>query len=428
MPEVDILWVPPPAELFHFLVTLGLTFVLGLEREEQADGKDTPLLAGVRTMPLVGLLAHALMLIGRGGLGLAALGFLVVGGFALVSYAAKLRAGRSGATTETTVLIAYTVGLLSARGDILTATALTVASVLLLTGKQPLHGLARRLPQAEITTFVTFLLLAAVILPALPHEDFTRFRLNPFDTWLVVVAVSAISYTSYVLQRLLPAERSLLLAGVLGGLYSSTATTVALARRSQSERRGGAHAGAIIVASGVAYLRVLGLVWTLSAAMGRQMAPLLLVMGGLAMLAGAALAWWRGRARGRAGRAAAPAAAEAETRHPLELRAALLFAVLYLGLQIVTQLVTETLGDRGLLGLAMLVGLTDITPFVLGLANTVGDGVPPAAVLAIVTALASNNVVKGVYALWLGSRETGMAALVGLVLLSALTVAAVLIG
>ncbi len=171
MPE---LYPAAPAPLFHFVVTLGLAFVLGLEREETAEREHASIMAGVRTMPLVALLAHMLVVVGGDSPIHTAIGFMLVGGFSLISYAAKLRHERSGTTTELTVLIAYAVGLLSAHGDVLTATAVTVASVLLLTSKQPLRQFARAIPPQEITTFVTFLLLAVVILPALPHQEFTR--------------------------------------------------------------------------------------------------------------------------------------------------------------------------------------------------------------------------------------------------------------
>ncbi|MDX2167775.1 MAG: MgtC/SapB family protein [Deltaproteobacteria bacterium] len=418
MPEV-----PAPAELFHFAVTLVLTFVLGLEREETADREHARTMAGVRTMPLVGLLGHMLSIAGGGAPLLPAIGFVLVGGLTVVSYAAKLRHERTGTTTELTVLLAYTIGLLSAHGDALTATAVTVAAVLLLTGKQPLRSFARRIPPQELTTFVTFLLLLAVILPVLPHEDFTRFRLNPFNTWLVVVAVSAISYASYLLQKLVRSEESLLLTALLGGLYSSTATTVSLARRSHGSRAPRRDAGAIILATGTMYIRILTLVWTFSSELGRQLAPSLLSLAAIGSLAGVALVL-RGDGT-RANRAPLAGDVANEESHPLELRAAVLFAALFLGLQVITQLTQQYLGDAGLLALAGLVGLTDIVPFILGLADTLTNGsAPPVVVLAIMLSIASNNVVKGIYALWLGERETGIWSLVGLSGLAALTVAA----
>ncbi|MEO8602434.1 MAG: DUF4010 domain-containing protein [bacterium] len=409
----------PAPELLRFLVTLGLTFVLGLEREETAGRKHASTMAGVRTMPLVGLLGHMLMLLGGGNALLPGLGLAVVGGLVMIGHADKLRHDRPGTTTELTVLIAYVVGLLSANGNVQAAAALVVASVLLLTGKQPLRRFAIGLPPQEITTFVTFLLLAAVILPVLPDRTFTPFNLNPFNAWVVVVAVSAISYAGYILQKVVRSEQSLLLAAVLGGLYSSTATTAALARRSVTCHDPPSYAGGIILATGTMYLRVLILVWMFSADAGRQLAPALLAVAVIGSLAGAALIL---RRRGAAASGPDDVAADA---HPLEIRAAVVFAALFLGLQVITQLTRQHLGSAGLLGLAVLVGLTDIVPFILGLTDAMTSGnLPQVVVLAIMISIASNNVVKGVYALALGNRQTGVIALLGLSGLAALTIAA----
>src|SRR5262249_27167038 len=138
----------------------------------------------------------------------------------------------AGMTTEISALGTYLLGALIGRDHLWLASAIAIISVLLLELKTALEGLTRKIAPAEIATFATFLLITAVILPILPNHGFTRFALNPFKTWLVVVAVSGISYGSYVLSQLARGRGGVLLAAVLGGAYSSTITTVALARRS----------------------------------------------------------------------------------------------------------------------------------------------------------------------------------------------------
>jgi uncharacterized membrane protein (DUF4010 family) len=85
-----------------------------------------------------------------------------------------------------------------------------------------------------------------VILPIVPNQEFGRFHLNPFKTWLVVVAVSAISYGSYVLQKVTKEHGGVILAALLGGAYSSTVATVAMSRRSVREQRPHLFAGAFL--------------------------------------------------------------------------------------------------------------------------------------------------------------------------------------
>jgi hypothetical protein len=131
------------------------------------------------------------------------LGFLVVGGFLLLSYWHKLSSSdAAGVTSEMSGLATFLVGALVYYEHFWIATALSVASLLLLELKTVLEKLAGRIPPEEILTFAKFLLLTAVILPILPKQEFGRFHINPFKTWLVVVAVSTISYGSYVLQKL----------------------------------------------------------------------------------------------------------------------------------------------------------------------------------------------------------------------------------
>ena len=145
--------------------------------------------------------------------------------------------------------------------------------MLLLELKTALEGLSERLPSEEVITFTKFLLLTVVILPAVPNRAFGPFQLNPFKTWLVVVAVSGISYGSYVLQRMTRKRGGIVLAALLGGAYSSTVMTVALARRGRRENRPNLFAGAMLLASGTMYLRLVVLLAIFSFPSRRGLRP-----------------------------------------------------------------------------------------------------------------------------------------------------------
>ena len=89
----------------------------------------------------------------------------------------------------------------AAKGLYWLAIATGVIAVILLQEKHLLEGLATKLPRRELSTPVAFsLLLTAVILPVIPNRDFSPFEINPFKLWLVVVAVSGISYVSYLMR------------------------------------------------------------------------------------------------------------------------------------------------------------------------------------------------------------------------------------
>ncbi len=215
---------------------------------------------GVRTFPLLGLLCYALSRFSEGGFLLPAVGFAVVGAFLWQSYRYKLeRVALAGMTTELSGLVTYVIGALISREQYWFATTVTVIGVALLELKTALESLAKRVPGDEILTFTKFLLISAVILPIVPNRTFGTFGFNPFKTWLVVVAVSAISYGSYLLQVWTQGRGGVLLAAFLGGAYSSTLTTIVLAKRAREESRPHLYSGAILVASGVMYLRLLAL-------------------------------------------------------------------------------------------------------------------------------------------------------------------------
>ena len=402
-----------PPEGIKIALVLFLAFLLGLEREEHKAAGAEYAFGGVRTFPLIGLIGYTVAFLAGDQLLPVTLGLAVVAAFLLLSYWHKLQSsGAAGVTSEVSALTTYLVGALVARDQFWIATTVSVAGLFLLELKAALEGLTKRMPPAEMLTFTKFLLLTAVILPVLPNQAFGSIQVNPFMTWLVVVAVSAVSYGSYVIQRLTKGQGGLVLAAMLGGAYSSTVTTLVLARRAAREGRPHLLSGSTLIASAMMYLRLAVLVGLFSP-------PLLAMLGvpfaGLAALASGAGWLWSRVPDGRSGEAAR----EFEPRNPLELGAALLFGVLFLAMLVITHLVVTYLGRGGLYSLAAVMGITDVDPFIMGLTQTAGGVTPVAsAAAAILVAASSNNVVKGVYAYAVSDRKTGMMSLTLLVVLA----------
>jgi uncharacterized membrane protein (DUF4010 family) len=408
-----IAWLTPAGT--QILIVLFLSFLIGLEREERKGADDRVAFGGVRTFPLIGLIGYSIAVISGGEVLPQALGFAVVGAFLLMSYWHKLAASEfTGITSEMSGLATYLVGALVYHEMLWVATTLTVVSLVLLALKTGLEDLAKRIETTDILTFAKFLLLAAVILPLLPNTPLGPFQINPFKTWLVVVAVSAISYGSYVLQRLTKAQGGIILAALLGGAYSSTVTTVALARRSAREQQPRLFAGSILIASGVMYVRLTVLLALFNRALMDRLAPSFLVLGALAIAAG--WLWcWSGEAN------AAKVVREFEPKNPLELSAAFLFALLFLVMLAATHLAIQYLGATGVYVLAAIMGVTDVDPFILGLTQSANTLVLlQMASAGIVIAAASNNVIKGVYAYALSPRQAGVQSLLFLLGLAVL--------
>lgn len=403
----------PPEAVKIFLV-LFLSFLIGLEREEHKVAAGSYAFGGVRTFPLIGFIGYSLALLSGTQLLPLTIGFLAVSGFLILSYWHKLSSMQTpGVTSEMSGLTTFLVGALVYYEHFWIATTITVASLLLLDLKAGLEKLAARIPPEEILTFAKFLLLTGVILPVLPNREFTQFHLNPFKTWLVVLAVSAISYGSYVLQKLTKERGGVVLAALLGGAYSSTVTTVVIARRAAREQRPHLFAGGMLIASGVMYLRLVALVAIFNRQLAVMLAPPFLVLAALAV--GGGWLWSK-----RPDPSDQAIKREHESNNPLELTAAFLFAALFLALLVITQLVATHLGRAGVDTLAAIMGVTDVDPFILGMTQAAGTLTPvKVAAGAVVIAASSNNVIKGVYAYSIADRKTGrqgLSLLIGLAL------------
>ncbi|MDR3670394.1 MAG: MgtC/SapB family protein [Holophaga sp.] len=390
-----------PVQAYQLALVLFLSFLIGLEREETKRG-GKKVFGGVRTFPLLGFLGYVVALLGHDNGFAILMGLMVVGAFMVVSYWHKLQgASEAGITTEISGLLVYLVGALVHAGFLWFAGALVVASLLLLEFKAALEGLTERIAPEEAVAFTKFLLLTAVILPMVRDQDFTAFRINPFKTWLVVVAVSGISYASYLLQKLVKGRGGIYLSAVLGGLYSSTITTVVLAKRAAGGSRAHEYSGSILTASGFMYLRILGLVWMFNGALGRALTP---GFAGLA-LAGVAGGWvWHRLPDGP--ETEAPAATLSQ--NPLELGTAFLFAILFLAILVATHLALTYLGKGGIYSLAALMGVTDVDPFIMGMTHEAGASTTfQVAAVGILIAAACNNIIKGCYAFSFARGKAG---------------------
>jgi uncharacterized membrane protein (DUF4010 family) len=393
-----------PADVIKIFLVLFLSFLIGLEREEQKSAPGKYVFGGVRTYPLIGLIGYGMAFLSTTQLLPLAAGFLVVGGLMMVSYWHKTQSSKdAGLTSEMAGLLTYLVGALVYSGQFWVASTLVITSLILLELKSILEGLAHRFSPDDILTFTKFLFLTLVVLPILPNQAFGSFQINPFKTWLVVVAVSTISYGSFLLQKVVKGRGGVMLTALLGGAYSSTVTTVALAKRSTTDQRPHAYAGAILLASGVMYLRLGLLVSLFSPALLRELILPFIVLA----LAGVGGGWlWATKAD--RSHSPAPDNQVHPAENPLELKAAFLFAFLFVFIVILTHYTVVYLGNRGVYVLAGIMGVTDVDPFILGITQSAGQSIPlSAAGAAILIAAASNNLIKGIYAISFGDRQTG---------------------
>jgi uncharacterized membrane protein (DUF4010 family) len=271
-----------------------------------------------------------------------------------------------GQTTEFTALVMYGVGAWVVVGSMPVAIVLGGVVALLLHLREPLHEFAGRMGEKDIRAIMQFVLIALVILPVLPDETFGPYGvLNPYQIWWMVVLIVGLSLLGYVAFKLFGAGKGTALAGVLGGLISSTATTVSYARRTK-EDPGSSRLAALVVmiASAVVFARLL--VEIAAVAFGRflDLAPPIAVMLGLSVVL-SAVVWFGGRKE---------TAEPPEPENPAELKPAIAFGLLYAAILLAVAFARDRFGTAGLYAVAGLSGLTDMDAITLSTARLVNGG------------------------------------------------------
>jgi uncharacterized membrane protein (DUF4010 family) len=294
------------------------------------------------------------------------------------------------------------------------ATTIAVVSMLLLELKEFLENLTTRIPAVEILTFTKFLLLTFVILPIVPNKDFGPFAVNPFKSWLIVVAISGVSYGSYLLEKLSKGKGGVRLSALLGGLYSSTFTTVVMAKEAKTSGAPHTYAGGILIASGVMYFRFLALIGIFNLQLMDRLLIPFLILGAI----GVAVGWaWSSLSD-------VPAAETKPAysiKNPLELSSAFLLGLVFLVVLVATNFALIHLGSGGIYGMALISGLAPVDPFIMGLTQTAGKMTAMGlAVAGVIIAAASNNFAKAFIALVLADPKTGRQSLILMLGLTAL--------
>jgi uncharacterized membrane protein (DUF4010 family) len=370
-------------------VAFALGLLVGLERESAELRRKQRFRAGVRTYAILSLFGFACAWLFQLNVRLALpAGLLAVSALGLVEYLAKIQSGRLGWTSEIAALLTFVVGALSLLADIWVPLALGVVQIILLSEKSELESYVERLDKGEFLAVLKFLLLTLIILPLVPDREYTQFKLNPTRIWEIVIIVSSIGFIGYALSKRLGAKLGLSFSGMLGGIVSSTAVSIAVGRiAQQDEEKSAAALQASLLASSVMYLRILALVAILNPAFTPYLAWRLLALAAIGGLLSIRVA--RGKAFDTEN-------SVSPSQNPFEIRPALVFATLFTLLSVITELVTRAFGNVGLLALSAIVGVSDIDPYILSLVRGSG-AVKPVLVSAILIAAMSNTVIKGVY-------------------------------
>jgi uncharacterized membrane protein (DUF4010 family) len=379
---------------------LGLGLLLGLERERKRDAE--MLFGGVRTFALIALLgalgAYMERELDQTWLIVAA--FIAVSALVIMSYATTAARGELGITTEISALLAFIAGALCGWDKVAVASVATVVSLLLLTLKDFLHGLARRVELTDVEATLQFAVISVIILPLLPNETFGPPPIdviNPYKIWLMVVLIAGLNFLGYVLVKVLGGEHGFIVTGMLGGLVSSTAVTLSFSQRSRRDpAMSNPFVLAIVVAWTIMFIRVIVMVALVNWEMARGLA---LVLGWVAAagLVISLLLWRRSRSH-ETGVVTAGA-------NPFELGEAIKFGLLFGVVTVAAKAAEAYLGAAGLYLAGAVAGLTDVDAISLSMANLARTS-PQILTIAqrtIVIAVIANTLVKCAMAAFMGA-------------------------
>ena len=382
--------------LQQLAIAFGLGLLLGLQRERTESS-----IGGIRTFPLIAIFGTICAQLGNsfGGWVVAA-GLLALVAIVTYSNFAKMKSGviDPGMTTEVAALLLYGLGAYVVVGNMVITVVVGAAMAVLLHFKKPLHALAGGIGEYDMRAIMQFVLLSLVILPVLPNEDFGPYRVwNPFQIWLMVVLIVGISLSGYIAYKILGPRSGAWLAGILGGLISSTATTVSYARRTAENASLAALAAFIImIASCVALARVLVEVAAVAPQSFASLAPPLTVMLGAALLIATTMYFLRHSRDSKM----------PEQKNPAELKTAFVFGAVYALVLLAVAAAKERFGSAGLYTVAVISGLTDMDAITLSSARLVESGRtdPSTGWRAILIAAMSNFVFKFGTVAFLGDR------------------------
>ena len=373
----------------ELLTALAIGLLMGLERERKPTAK-----GGLRTFALIALSGAVAPLLGKAldapsiaAVGLGAVAFTMIAAY--YHHHEKSHERDPGTTTIIASLVCYLLGAMVTVGHARLAVMLAILATTLLYFKAELGGAARGLERRDLVSILQFALVAFVVLPLLPDRGFGPYgALNPRHVWLMVVLISGVSLAGYVVLRLLRGENGAVLLGMLGGLVSSTATTLAFARHARESDKFITLSAVVIATANLALLVRLAVLAAIAApAALPALAPAL--GAGLAAGVGTFALMQRRKPGG-------PAPAALPVENPAELRSALAFAAFYAAVLLVVAWVSDLAGSRGVYALAAASGLVDVDAITLSSLRLFGLGTLSAsdAATAVVVAVAANTAFK----------------------------------
>ena len=389
----------PQELLSRFAVALGIGLLVGLERgwrtREAAAGSRT---AGIRTFAISGLLGGVVGALALAAGGATSVGGGVVLGFGLAAYAGAFtvfcleenRADKTfSATTAIAATLTFALGAYALVGDMRVAAAAAVAATAILALREDLHGWVKALTWPELRSGLVLAAMSFIAQPLVPDDPIGPYGgVNPREVWLIAIVLAGVSFLGYAAVKYFGERHGVLLAAAAGGLVSSTAVTLANARRAGAgEGVPQLLAAGVALATAVSFLRVLAIVAVLKAELllllGPPLAAATLVAGGLALF----WVYWKPDKGGEQ--------TAVRLRNPFDFWSVIGFALTMGMIILAGRFLNEAFGSAGAIVGATVLGLFDVDAVTVSMAQLVPQPLGLlGGTLAILAAVASNTLSK----------------------------------
>lgn len=390
-----------PGDLVKFLVVAAFSLIIGLEQRSHHIDKEFGTLFGTdRTFTLIGILGFILYVIAPVTMVPFLIGAIILSLLLGIYYFFKIKVHQQfGLTSIIVALITYSLTPLIYLQPAWMALLIGVSVLILIEIKEELFRFSSKFSGDEFLTLSKFIIIAGIILPLLSNKPISSgLPVTPYQIWLSIVAVSSISYFSYLLKKFAFPRSGTIITALLGGIYSSTATTIVLARKSNVEKTNEKIPAGIMAATTMMYLRLLLLAFIFNGNIARRLALPFLVL----FVTGAVVSLLMLRKT----RQPDETSYEVNEGHnPLEFKTAIIFGLLFAFFSVLTHFVMNRYGNIGVSILSFIVGVTDIDPYILNLFQGTGLTLSVTAIThATIIATISNNLIKMIYAVILGKK------------------------
>jgi uncharacterized membrane protein (DUF4010 family) len=399
-----------PPDIVKFILVTIFSLLIGLEQRRLHIEKEMGTQFGTdRTFTVIGILGFILYIISPQNL----IPFLC-GGFAVTAllsifYFQKILQQKNfGITSLVIALITYCLApLIYTQPDWLVI--LIIVTIFIITEiKETLFQFSKKFDNKEFITLAKFLVVAGVILPLLPDAPISPgINISPYKFWMAIVAVSAISYFSYLLKKFVFPDSGIILTGILGGMYSSTATTIILARKSRELPESNQVVAAIILATTMMYVRIFLLALFFNQEIAILLAPSFLIF--IVISTGLAIFFLKYKRP----YLSFDYKSITPNNNPLEFKTALVFAALFVFFGLITGFVNTNYGNGGINVLSFVVGVTDIDPFILNLFQSKWNIENSLIFIAVLNAITSNNLLKMIYGVSFGNKSIRLHLIIG---------------